>query len=304
MITSALQEKYGSNRNRAQIETLIELIEQSSVVGLANLSGLSSKALQGIRSSFRLSKKIDAKIKVAKNTLKRLALDEISQKAGKKDLKKLIPHINGSCAMIFSNTNPFRLQKFLNQNQVPAPAKVGQISPVDVTVPEGVTNLDPGPIISELGSIGLQTRIEKGKIKIVKTAEVLKIGDTVSESHAAVLARLGIQPFKVGLRIDAVLENGKIIGGNILEVDEDKIISDLQTAYIEALSLAISHKIAYYTETTIPHLLNKAISQVMSLSLESGYATQQTIDLLLAKANSQANILRRKLQNDNPSLNF
>lgn len=304
MITSTLQEKSESNRNRAQIETIIELIEQNSVVGLANLTGLSSKALQGIRSSLRLSKEIDGTIKVAKNTLKKLALDDISQKSGKKDLKKLIPHINGSCAMIFSNTNPFRLQKFLNQNQVPAPAKAGQISPVDVIVSEGATNLDPGPIISELSSIGLQTRIEKGKIKIMKSAKVLNTGDSVTESHAAVLTRLGIQPFKVGLRIEAVLEDGKIIEGSSLDVDEDKIISDLQTAYKEALFLAINPKIAYYTVTTIPLLLNKAISQVMSLSVESGYATQKTIDFLLAKALNQAKTLMKKIKTENPSLDL
>ncbi|MHA2343887.1 MAG: 50S ribosomal protein L10, partial [Candidatus Hodarchaeales archaeon] len=101
--------------------------------------------------------------------------------------------------MIFTNTNPFKLQHYLSKNKVPAPAKTGQISTVDVYIPEGLTNLDPGPIISELGSIGLQTRIEKGKIRITKTAKVLSIGDTVSESHAAVLTRLNILPFSVSL---------------------------------------------------------------------------------------------------------
>ena len=159
---SQIERDYG--KKSSQINTLTSLAEQNSVIGLVDLSGISSKALQGIRRLLRVGGEVEATIKVAKNTIKSIAFENISGTSNKKDIQKLIPHISGSCAIMFSNTNPFKLQQFLNKNKVPAPAKTGQISPVDVFVPEGTTNLDPGPIISELGSIGLQTRIDKGKI--------------------------------------------------------------------------------------------------------------------------------------------
>jgi large subunit ribosomal protein L10 len=304
MTTSAIQSESKSTRKRSDIETIINFAGQSSVIGLADLGGLSSKALQGIRASLRSGGDVEATIKVAKNTLKKIAFEKISQKSDKKDIAKIISHINGSCAMIFTNANPFKLQKFLNQNQVPAPAKTGQVSPVDVFVPEGVTNLDPGPIISELGSIGLQTRIEKGKIRIMKTTKVLSAGETVSEAHASVLFRLGIQPFKVGLKLYTILENGEIIDGSILEVDEDKILVDLQQAYSQAIFLAIFPKVAYYTEESIPHLLSAAIAQAMALSLNVGYTTEKTIDLLLAKVSQQVSVLKNEILKVNSNIEF
>ncbi len=294
-----VKSKSKHNKKLEQIDSLVSLLKQNSVIGLVNLSGISSKALQGIRSSMRVGE-VEATLKVAKNTIKTLALE----KANEKSITKLIPHINGSCALIFTDTNPFKLQKFLNQNQVPAPAKTGQISPIDVFIPEGVTNLDPGPIISELGSIGLQTRIEKGKIRVTKTAKVLSIGDTVSEAHAAVLARLGIQPFKVGLKLGTILEKGELVDGSILDVDESKILADLQQAYLNALSLAINPKVSYYSDVATPILLQTAISQAMALSLESNIVTDKTIDLFIVKTSKQAELLKEKVLSEHPEIEF
>lgn len=299
MAVSTTQSERGYDKKKDQIETIINLAEQSSVVGLVNLSGISSKALQGIRSSMR-SGEVEAVIKVAKNTIKTIALEKVN----KEGLSKLIPYINGSCAMIFSDTNPFKLQKFLNQNQVPAPAKTGQISPVDVYISEGLTNLDPGPIISELGVIGLQTRIEKGKIRIIKTAKILSSGDTVTESHATVLARLGIQPFKIGLKLNVVLENGELFEGSILDIDEYEILTNLKQAYLDALSLAINPEVAYYSEVTTSILLKNAVFQAISLSLNSGYITDKTIIFFLAKTSKQAEILKAKVLGENADLEF
>lgn len=297
MAMSAIRSETRQKRKRGQIDAIVKLTEQNSVIGLVNLSGISSKALQGIRSSMR-SGEVEATIKVAKNTIKTLALE----KTNKKDIHKLISHISDSCAIIFTNTNPFKLQKFLNQNQVPAPAKTGQISPVEVFVSEGLTNLDPGPIIGEIGSIGLQTRIEKGKIRISKTAKVLSKNDIVTEAHATVLARLGIQPFKVGLKLSTVLESGELIDGTILDVDEDQIVSDLQQANLNALILAVNPKIVYYSATATPFLLKTATSQAMALSLACNYVTEKTVDLILIKTVKQAELLKEKALKENTEL--
>ncbi|MHA2345729.1 MAG: 50S ribosomal protein L10 [Candidatus Hodarchaeales archaeon] len=303
MAISMAKTKSSLTRKEAQIETIINLANENSVIGLANLSGISSKAIQGIRASLR-SGEFQATLKVAKNTLKLLALQKLKDKATKKVLEEFLSKIDGSCALIFSNANPFALQRFLNKNEVPAPAKTEQISPVDVFIPEGTTNLDPGPIISELGSIGLQTRIDKGKIRITKTSKVLSIGDTVSETHAAVLTRLGIQPFRISLKISHVLENGEVFDGSILEVNEDELISDLQRAYMNALALAINPDVVYYSEETIPHLLSDASRQALGLSLELNYLTENNLGILLAKSKAQALQLKTTLTTKDSDLDF
>lgn len=303
MAISIAKAKSSLTRKEAQIDTIVKLAKENSVIGLADLSGISSKAIQGIRTSLR-SGEVQATLKVTKNTLKSLALKKVTDKATKKVLEDFLSKINGSCALIFSNANPFVLQRFLTKNKVPAPAKAGQIAPVDVLIPEGSTNLDPGPIISELGSIGLQTRIDKGKIRITKSATILSVGDTVSETQAAVLTRLGIQPFTVSLKINHILENGEIFDGNLLEIDEDEIISDLKKAYMSALALAINPKVTYYSEETIPHLLTNAIRQALGLSIESNYLTENNIGLLLAKSKAQALQLKTELSSKDATIEF
>ncbi len=303
MAISITKTKSGLTRKEAQIETIKKLTEENSVIGIADLSGISSKAIQGIRTSLR-SGEVNATLKVAKNTLKTIALEKLQAKTSKKAVDQFLSHINGSCALIFSNESPFKLQRFLSKNSVPAPAKAGQISPVEVLIPEGVTNLDPGPIISELGSIGLKTRIEKGKIRITKTAKVLSVGDTVSETHAAVLTRLGIQPFSVNLRISQVIEGDEVIDGSILEVDEDQIISDLQQAYMNAMALAIDSRVNYYSEESIPILLGNAVRQAFGLSIESNYLTKDNLNALLAKTKAQADTLKEKVSDKDSKIEF
>ena len=303
MAISITKTKSGLTRKEAQIETIVKLTEENSVVGITDLSGISSKAIQGIRTSLR-SGEVNATLKVAKNTLKSIALEKLQEKTSKKVVDQFLSHINGSCALIFTNENPFKLQRFLSKNTVPAPAKTGQISPVDVFIPEGVTNLDPGPIISELGSIGLQTRIEKGKIRITKTAKVLSTGDTVSETHAAVLTRLGIQPFTVNLRISHILEGDEVIDGSLLEVDEDQIISDLRLAYMNAMAIAADPRVNYYSKESIPILLGNAIRQAFGLSLESNYLTQDNLNVLLAKTKAQADTLKEKVSKKDSKTDF
>ena len=68
-----------------------------------------------------------------------------------------------------------------------------------VTVKKQNTGEPPGTIISELNSVGLPTRIEGGTVAIPDDTEVLQEGDRVSATLAAILGRLGIEPFEVGL---------------------------------------------------------------------------------------------------------
>ena len=137
-----------------------------------------------------------------------------------------------------------------------------------------------------------------------KTVKILSVGDTVSENHASVLTRLNILPFSVSLQLSQVLDNGVIIDGKTLQVDEQQIISDLQAAYMSALALAMDPKVIYYTEETIPLLLDNAVRQSIGLSLELNYPTENNVDLLLAKTKAQAEKLKDSIAQKDSSLQF
>ncbi|WP_455465237.1 50S ribosomal protein L10, partial [Candidatus Hodarchaeum mangrovi] len=82
MAAVIVEEKKLNNKKVDQVNAIVDLATKYSVIGLADLSGISSKALQGIRSSMRVGD-VQAVIKVAKNTLKSLAFVNIATKSNK-----------------------------------------------------------------------------------------------------------------------------------------------------------------------------------------------------------------------------
>jgi len=73
---------------------------------------------------------------------------------------------------------PPSLLLLLLSNRVPAPARVGAISPVNVIVPAGPTGCDPGQT-SFFQVLQIATKITKGQIEITTPVELLKLGDKV-----------------------------------------------------------------------------------------------------------------------------
>ena len=129
------------------------------------------------------------------------------------------------------------------KNKVPAKAKAGQISPKSVTVKKQNTGEPPGTIISELNSVGLPTRLEGGTGAIPDDTEVLQEGDRVSATLAAILGRLGIEPFEVGLSLILALESGDIIEKSDLIIDFDAYLNDLSFAHQQAINLSVNSAI-------------------------------------------------------------
>ncbi|MHA1166933.1 MAG: 50S ribosomal protein L10 [Candidatus Hodarchaeales archaeon] len=263
-----------------EIEDILEALDKYNVIGIARLDGISSSAIQGIRKI--LYRDFETVIKVSKNTLKRIAF----ARSSKKGIKELADKLDGSCALVFSNANPYNLQKFLNENQVDAPAKAGMVATSEVIIPAGPTDMNPGPVIGELNSIGARASVQKGKIHIMKDSTVLKEGDTVTETHASVLNRLGIMPFKIGMSLYLALEDGKIIHGKDLVVDEGKIMNDMLAGYQDALKLSLFT--GYPVKDTIEQLLAKAYREALSLAMETGFPTDKNIEQLIAKAAARA----------------
>jgi len=274
------------------VSQIVDLSKEYSVIGVARLEGISASVLQRIRKS--LGK--DAKIKVARNTLKELALT----KSQRKKIKDLLPYIErvGSCGLIFTDMNPFTLQRVLQANRMPSPARPGMIAPEDVIVPAQATDLDPGPVIGDLNSAGVRTRIEKGKIRIVEDAVILKAGEAVSPTKASILLRLGILPFRAGLELEAVWEDGNVTEGAVLVVDTDATAASLREAFTHALGLAL--EIGYLSTATIPHLLTKAHLSALSLAIACDYPTAETVGQILTHGMAAAQGLAAQITSTEP----
>jgi len=181
----------------------------------------------------------------------------------------------------------------LEKNKVPAKAKAGQISPKAVTVSKQNTGEPPGTIISELNSVGLPTRIEAGTVAIPEDTQVLEEGDRVSATLAAILGRLGIEPFEVGLSLILALESGEILERSDLLIDFDAYLNDLTFAHQQAVNLSVNAGIL--TDLTAPIVIGQAKQKALALAATIGYVSEDTASVVFGRAQSHALALARAI---------
>ncbi len=264
-----------SQEKQATVKEFVGLIEEYPIIGVVNMANLPAKQLQDMRAKLR------EKGIVLRMTKRRLIYKAFEQ-AKKDGLDKLQEHIQGMPAMIFTKENPFALFKLLKKSQSKAPIKGGQTAPDDIIVPAGPTSFAPGPVIGELGAVGIKTAVEDGKIAVKEDSKVASAGDTVDAKLAGLLGRLGIEPMRIGLDLLAVLEKGEILGKDVLDVDEEAYYNDLVKAHTDAFGLAMD--LGWASKETITPLLQKAFMDATTLALDRGIVNGETIKPLLSKA--------------------
>lgn len=266
-------------RNKKFAEQIRSYAKKYSIVGVVDVEGLPALQFQRIRASVKKT----AEVLIVKKNLIDLVLTELEPKFP--GIRGLMEKANGVVGLVFTNDNPFTLYKFVQKNRSTAPAKGGQIAPKNILVPAGPTGFSPGPIIGELGAFKIKAGINAGKVEIKEDAIVAKEGDEISPKLAEILGRLGVEPMEVGLNIKAIYEEGTIYGRSVLEVDEDKIISDLKAMAFDAFRLSVG--LEYPVKENINVLLSNAARDALGLGVGIEYPAAETMNRLLSKANAQ-----------------
>jgi len=259
-----------------EIEEIKKNITTYSSIGVVGIRGIPSNQLQLMRKSLRGI----ADLKLCRNSLIDRALSESSS-----NIQQINKYVEDQTALLFTNENPFKLQKILQQGKTSAPIKAGAVSPKDIVVEKGPTSFPPGPIVGELTGAGIAAGIEGGKVVIRQTKIVAKKGDVVDAKLASILSRLEIHPMELGLDLRAVYQNGMIYESKILSVDETIYKNNLTLAVQHAFNLSVNS--AYPTKFTISTLLTKAASQSRNLAINAEIVMPEIIDVLLGKANAQ-----------------
>jgi large subunit ribosomal protein L10 len=265
-----------SEKKKQIVEKLKNDLTSYPIIGLVKIDNINASVVQRMRKDLRK----DAKIVMAKNSLMRIAVSDLKKKV--KGIDKLLEYIVGSCAFLLSETNPYKLATFMDENKVPAPAKAGQYAPNDVVIRPMNTGIPPGPVIAELQSLGLKTRIEGGQIRISEEAVVTKEGDRVNRTVALLLRRLDINPFQAGLSFVVALEDGEIIPGDALLLDYEQYRANIQWAYNSALNLAVNA--GFVTKQSLLMILSNAHQLAVNLSVNAGFLTNKSLPLILSKA--------------------
>ncbi|WP_309492596.1 50S ribosomal protein L10 [Candidatus Hecatella orcuttiae] len=281
-------------RKKAEVEALTKLLKEYKVVSLSNLHKVRAAQIQKLRKMFRG----EVIFKCAKNTLLRRSLREVSKE--KPGLNGLEKYLGGSTLLILTNLDPFKLSIMLDKNKVKLPAKVGDIAPSDIVIPEGSTGLPPGPIISELTELGLPTKIEGGSIWVTRDTTLVRKGEVISAQVASLLSRLGIKPIEAKLSLTAAYEDGLVHPPELLQIDLQAFKEELQKAVDSARNLAVNA--GYPTPETVQILLTKAALEGRSLSIAAKVFDKETLPILLAEGSREASSLLGKLKEIDASL--
>ncbi|KAH9331032.1 hypothetical protein KI387_003140, partial [Taxus chinensis] len=150
--------------------------------------------------------------------------------------------------------------------------RVGLVAPVDVVVPPGNTGLDPSQT-SFFQVLNIPTKINKGTVEIITPVELIRKGDKVGSSEAALLAKLGIRPFSYGLVVQSVYDNGSVFDPAILDLTEDDLFGKFAAGIstVAALSLALN----YPTLAAAPHMFINGYKNVLAVAIATDYSFPQ-----------------------------
>ncbi len=229
--------------------------------------------------------------------------DKIAQKALEKvdtpGIKEMIGELTGQCLFMFTNMSPFKLNVLLAKNKIMLAARGGDISSIDIVVPEKNTGIAPGPMLTEFKEAKIPTKIDQGTIWISKETTPVKKGGVINQKLAALLGKLDIKPVEAGIALYSAIEDGLKYSQDELVIDVEKIREEFAQAHQQAVSLSI--EAAYVTPENIGQILSKAAQSARSVSIESGFMTDDTKEQILQKADSQAKALASQAKDYTPA---
>ncbi|QKQ99269.1 50S ribosomal protein L10 [Metallosphaera tengchongensis] len=260
-----------------EVSELEEKLKNSSTIMIADIQGFPTDKLHEIRKKLRGI----AEIKVTKNTLFTIA----AKRAGI-DLSKIEGYITGSNAFIFSNDNPFVISIFLSKFKLKRFPVPGDKADEEVVIPAGDTGMTAGPILSTFGKLKVQTKVQDGKVHVVKDTLIAKPGDPIPAEAAPILQKLGIMPVYVKLRLKAAYHQGLLIPVSELEINLDTYRSMINEAFRNSLFLGV--EIAYPVPEVLKLTLSKAHMRALALAGEAGFLTPDTASAVLSRAVSKA----------------
>jgi large subunit ribosomal protein LP0 len=250
-----------AERKEWYFKRLEELLGTYSKILLVQCDNVGSRQMAQIRLALRGQ----AVVLLGKNTMIRKILTNYVKANPGHPYEALIARVKGNVGFIFTNGDLGRVREVIEENRVPAPARVGSVAPTDVFVPPGPTGCDPGQT-SFFQVLQIPTKIAKGQIEITNEVHLVKKGEKVGNSEAALLAKLSIRPFTYGLVIELVYDNGSIFEAAVLDLTDD----DLRGRFIGAVRnvAAASLALGYPTLASLPHSIANAFKALVAVAVQ------------------------------------
>jgi large subunit ribosomal protein LP0 len=209
-----------------------------------------------------------AEVLMGKNTTIRKVIKDFLKKNEGHPIEQLLAYMVGNVGLVFTNGELPKIRDAIIGNKVPAPARVGAVSPVDVFVEPGPTGCDPGQT-AWFQALNIPTKINKGQIEMISRVHLIHEGAKVGDSQAALLQKLNIKPFSYGLVVQNVYDNGSIFDPAVLDIDESSLLSKffggVSTFAAASLGLGLPNK------ATLVHSINDAFKSLIAVALGTDF---------------------------------
>ncbi len=242
---------------RAKLERLLDDYRSILIVGADNVG---SNQMQQIRISLR-GKGV---LLMGKNTIIRKVIRE--KVASNPKLEALRPHIVGNIGFVFTNEDLSFMRTLVQDNKVPAAARVGIVAPSDCFIPAGPTGLDPGQT-GFFQALNIATKIVKGAVEIVTDVHLIKEGQKVNPSHVSLLSKLDIKPFFYRMMVQRIYDDGAVFEANVLDITND----DLRKKFMNGVGIiqALSLRIGVPNVSTLPQHFARAARMLLALAIST-----------------------------------
>jgi large subunit ribosomal protein LP0 len=257
-----------SDKKKAYGSRLGDYINEYKAAFIVGCDNVGSTQMQNIRGGLRGK----AVVLMGKNTTMRKVIKDFLKANPGHPIENLLEHLVGNVGLVFTNHDLGKVRELILANKKPAPARVGSLAPVDVFVDPGPTGCDPGQT-AWFQALNIPTKINKGQIEMISRVHLLKIGDKVGDSQAALLQKLNIRPFSYAMKIDLIYENGSVFPQEVLDTKDEDILAKLfgGIGILAAASIAL----AYPTKASVVHQLNDAYKHLLAIGLGTDYKFKQ-----------------------------
>jgi large subunit ribosomal protein LP0 len=259
-----------------KIKVLLDKYPKILICGADNVG---SHHMQQIRTALRGK----AVLLMGKNTMMRKAIKEHSEK--NKQLEAILPYVVGNVGFLFTDQDLTAVRDAVVAIKVPAVARTGSISPIDVVLPAGPTGLDPGQT-SFMQALNIATKINKGQVEVVSDVQLVKKGDKVGPSEATLLQKLNIKPFTYGLIPLSVYEDGFVYTPETLDISDEDILSKFLSGVQKLAALSLATGIP--SLPALPHYFANAFRSLLAISVATDITFERSKEIKELLENPEA----------------
>jgi len=263
-----------TERKQEYFERFKDLLATYNKAFIVDVDNVGSRQLQVTRKELRGK----AEVLMGKNTMMRKCIKEYVEANPGSPVEKLVEVCRGNIGFVFTNEDLGDIRQILESNTRPAPAKVGSTAPANVVVPKGPTGCDPGQT-AFFQTLQISTKITRGQIEMVNDTHLITAGEKVTASQAALLQKLGIEPFLYGVKLVAVYDSGSLFDAKVLDITDDVLANKFAGAL--GMLASISLAIGYPTEASVPHSVVNAYKVVLAITigLDGSYTFEKAEDV-------------------------